>query len=119
VEIGNDLMTRLMERGLQAASLRQRVLANNVANVNTPGFKRSRVDFEDQLSQVLKDGGDADSVQPLVVEETDSIGREDGNNVDIELEMTRMAENQIYYAALTRQLSDQFARLRTVINGGR
>lgn len=119
MNVGNDFNSRLLEKGLQAASLRQRILANNVANVMTPGFKRSRVEFEDQMAAALGSGADPEAVQPKVEVDKDSLGRPDGNNVDIELEMTRMAENQIYYAALTRQLSDQFARLRTVINGGR
>lgn len=117
--IGKDLTARLLERGLEASSLRQRILANNVANVTTPGFKRSRVEFEDQLALALQEGSDPAAVAPKVEVDQDSLGRPDGNNVDVELEMTRMAENQIYYAALTRELSEQFARLRMVIHDGR
>jgi len=117
--VGSDFMTRLLERGLAASDLRQRVLANNVANVSTPGFKRSRVDFEAQLAEAVTKGEGADEVRPTVVTEAYSIGRPDGNNVDIELEMTRIAENQIWYSALTRQLSDHFSRLRMVIHDGR
>ena len=117
--LGNDLTSRLLERGLGASSLRQRVLAHNVANAMTPGFKRSRVEFEEQLAAAMAEGKSPDAVAPKVEIETDTIGRADGNNVDIELEMTRIAENQLYYAALTRQLSDQFSRLRMVIHDGR
>ncbi|HYF93963.1 MAG TPA: flagellar basal body rod protein FlgB [Symbiobacteriaceae bacterium] len=117
--VGKDLATRILERGLEAASLRQRILAHNVANVATPGFKRSRVEFEDQLAVALAEGQDPDAVVPRVEVDKDSEGRPDGNNVDIELEMTRMAENQIFYAALTRELSNQFERLRMAINDGR
>jgi flagellar basal-body rod protein FlgB len=117
--IGKDLPSRIVEKAIDAASMRQRVLAHNIANVNTPGFKRSRVDFETQLAQALANGQRPDSVTPAVVEEKDSIGRPDGNNVDIEAESVKMAENQIWYAALTRQISDHFARLRMVISEGR
>lgn len=116
--IGRDLPSRISEKALEAASIRQRVLAHNIANVGTAGFKRSRVDFEAQLAQALA-GGNPDEVQPAVVEELDSIGRPDGNNVDIEAESVKMAENQIWYSALTRQISDHFARLRMVIHDGR
>jgi flagellar basal-body rod protein FlgB len=114
-----NVTMRSLEQGLRAASLRQQVIAHNIANVQTPGFKRSRVDFEAQLSQAISDGQSPDSVEPTVVQEVDVVGRPDGNNVDIEAEMARMAENQIWYAALTRQISDQFARLRMVIYDGR
>lgn len=117
--IAKDLAWRVLERGLEASSLRQRVLAHNVANINTPGFKRARVEFEDHLARAVAAQQDPDAVQPEVVVETQSLGRPDGNNVDIELEMAQLAENQIWYAALTRQLSDHFARLRTVIHDGR
>lgn len=117
--IGRDLPLRILERALDAASQRQQVLAHNIANVNTPGFKRSRVDFEAQLARAIANGESPDEIRAMVVEETDSLGRPDGNNVDIEAESVKMAENQIWYAALSRQISDHFARLRMVIRDGR
>lgn len=127
--IGADLTTRVVENALQASSLRQRVLAHNIANVNTPGFKRARVDFERFLSEALrsKEGLDAregldaslGSIKGVRTVETSTWGRLDGNNVDVELEAVQIAENQIWYAALTRQLSDRFARMRMVIHDGR
>lgn len=117
--IGRDLPSRVMENALSAASTRQQVLANNIANVSTPGFKRSRVDFEAQLAQALANGGSPDSVRPTTVVESDSLGRPDGNNVDIEAESVKMAENQLWHSALTRSISDHFSRLRTVIYEGR
>lgn len=117
--IGNDLTSRLLANGLDAASLRQRVIANNLANVNTPGFKQSHVEFEERLAQVLADGENPDAVKAQAVRENTTIGKPDGNNVDVESATTTMAQNQIWYAALTRQLSDRYARLRTVIYDGR
>jgi flagellar basal-body rod protein FlgB len=117
--IGSDFPARILEQGLAAASLRHNVLANNIANVSTPGFKRSRVDFETQLADALAQGTDTDQVKPQVVREDQTTGRPDGNNVDVESELSEMALNQIWYAALTRQLSDHFGRLDTVIHDGR
>ncbi len=117
--IGRDLPARIVEQAIDAASLRQRVLANNLANAMTPGFKRSRVDFETELARALAAGTNPDQVRPAVVKETDSIGRPDGNNVDVEAESVKMALNQIWYSALTRQISDHFHRLRLVITEGR
>jgi len=117
--IGRDLSARIVEQAIDAASLRQQVLAHNLANAMTPGFKRSRVDFETELARALAAGKNPDQVRPLVVQEADSIGRADGNNVDVEAESAKMAANQIWYSALTRQISDHFSRLRMVITDGR
>ncbi|HEY8347890.1 MAG TPA: flagellar basal body protein [Symbiobacteriaceae bacterium] len=117
--IGRDITTRVLEQALQAATLRQNVLANNIANIGTPGFKRARVEFERHLAQALQKKADPTSVRPMVVVEQDRSAFPDGNNVDVEAEMVRLAENQIWYSALTRTLSDHFARLRTVIYDGR
>lgn len=117
--IGQDLASKVLERGLAVSSLRQRITAHNLANVTTPGFKRARVEFEEQMQQALASGQTPDRVQPKVVEETKIMGRPDGNNVDIELEMSQMAMNQIWHGALVRQLSDHFSRLRMVIRDGR
>lgn len=104
---------------LTAAGLRHRVLAHNLANANTPGFKRFRVEFESRLAAALAAGQDPAGVTPAVVRETGSRSRPDGNNVDVELEMAQLAENQLWQAALVRQVSEHFARLRTVIYEGR
>jgi len=110
-------MTQVLEQGLQAAALRQHVLANNIANINTPGFKRTRVEFERQLAQALQSGEDPTKVKPLLVVEQDRTAGPDGNNVDLEAEMVRLVENQLWHAAMTRQLSDHFSRLRLAIYG--
>lgn len=117
--VGYDPTSRLLEQGLKAATLRHEVTANNIANMDTPGFKRSRVEFERQLAQALESGQDPQTVQPQIVVEQDRSANPNGNNVDVEAEMARLAENQLWYAALTRQLSDHFARLRMAIHDGR
>lgn len=109
----------MLESSLQAASLRHQATAHNIANVNTPGFKRARVEFEQHLAEAIRRGQDPTSIRATVVRTVDTQGRPDGNNVDVEAEMTLMAENQIWHAALTRQVSDHFARLRMVIHDGR
>ena len=66
----------LLARPLDASSLLHRVIAQNVADVNTPGYHRREVSFEDALAQLLE-------VKPVVVEKADGSARSDGNNVDI------------------------------------
>ncbi len=108
----------LLHRALDASALRQRVIANNVANANTPGFKRSFVAFEDYIKNAM-DRRDVASVAPRVIVDKSTTMREDGNNVDLDHEMVLMAANAIHNQALTQQLSDRYGLLRYVISGGR
>ncbi|EAX48672.1 flagellar basal-body rod protein FlgB [Thermosinus carboxydivorans Nor1] len=122
---------KVLEKALAAAALRHKVISNNIANVNTPGFKRSEVHFEEQLKQALnaKSGlsrthqrhiaakGDDFSVEVITVNNT--AYRADGNNVDIDFEMAEMAKNNIYYDAVAQQLNRYFSNLKSVINEGR
>lgn len=104
----------LLERALATAVLRQKVLANNVANVDTPGFKRFDVAMQAALRQ--------DASSPLensVFRQSGTSLRVDGNNVDIEQEMTLVAETEAYFNAVANSLSKQMATMRYLINEGR
>lgn len=125
----------LLEKSLAAASVRQRVSANNIANANTPGFKKSDVIFEDLLQRALAGGPSlrqvrtheyhfsktdvtAEQVQPQIVTSNATAMRNDGNNVDIEAEMANIAKNSLYYNAIAQRLSGYFSSLKTVIGQG-
>lgn len=127
-----DVMSYLV-KGLDASSLRQRVHSHNLANLNTPGFKRSYVEFEEILKSAMagserslavtrenhipaRGGGKA---EPRTVKDTATSMRPDGNNVDVDKEMTLLAINQLYYDAVSQQLSDRLGMIRYVINEGR
>ena len=120
----------VLQKGLEASSLRQKVLSNNVANIDTPNFKRSDVDFEAVLGIALsqKSGvlsmkktspqhipGVADGGGGQIVKDQATTLRNDGNNVDIDEEMTNVAKNGLYYNSLTRTISSQLGLLRVVI----
>lgn len=126
----------IMERGLDAASRRQSVIANNLANVDTPGFKKSVVTFEDELIKAMNTGGEiagfvtnskhipigrkaVADVQPKTLVQRDTSLRNDGNNVDIDEEMAKLSMNSIMYNALTQQISGEFTKLKSVIKEGR
>jgi len=121
-------------KGLDAGALRQRVIANNIANINTPNFKKSTVAFESLLKKALGHGhipmntthprhfGGTPllaELQPEVNLNNTTSMRTDGNNVDIDEEMTNLAANTIQYQALSRGLSEQYSLLRLVITGGK
>lgn len=123
-----------LSKQLDSSALTQRVIANNVANVNTPGFKKSYVSFQDQLRRALDAkapdmatasprhfGGRADiaGVSPRVVQERDTAMRYGQNNVDIDQEMVNLAANEIIYDFSANRMSGKLGTLGYVIRGGR
>jgi flagellar basal-body rod protein FlgB len=109
----------LLSKLLEGASLRHRVIANNVANVNTPGYRRLEVSFEDQLAQQLHSGR-AEAlapVEPQVVETAGGPERADGNNIDIDLEMGELNKNTLLYNAYVQILASKMATMKSAITG--
>ncbi|HLJ53640.1 MAG TPA: flagellar basal body rod protein FlgB [Chthonomonadaceae bacterium] len=110
-------------RALDATSLRQELIANNLANVNTPGYKRQDVTFETRLSRALgqrRSGSGASTVEgvrPEVVTQTGTSLRADGNNVDMETENVNAAINSLRYEALTQMVGGYFTGLKAAITG--
>ncbi|MCB8814110.1 flagellar basal body rod protein FlgB [Desulfosporosinus shakirovi] len=120
----------VLQKGLDASSRRHQVLSNNVANIDTPNFKRSDVDFQTVLGTAL---GEKSGNLPMklttpkhipgiqegngsgVVTDNSTSFRNDGNNVDVDREMTYVAENGLYYNSLTRTISSQLGLLRMVV----
>jgi len=123
----------VLEKALAASALRHKVISNNIANVNTPEFKRSDVLFEDRLAEALNPskvepartharhlaGRSGGGFSPEIVTESNTSIRIDGNNVDIDAEMANLAKNNIYYDAVAKQLARYFSNLRSAISEGR
>lgn len=121
----------LLRKELDVTALRQRVIANNIANVNTPRFKKSTVRFEEYLKDSLgkepepmagaqpQSGGGESLPELRVIREENTIMRADGNNVDIDQEMAALAENTILYQAAAQELNEHIALLSYVITGRR
>lgn len=124
----------IMNRGLDASSLRNEVIANNLANVDTPGFKRSDVSFEQELLKAMSGkqklqgfvtnekhipigGPSQGEIAPRVVPERTTSIRNDGNNVDIDREMAALAKNSIMYSALIEEINGEFRKIKTAIEG--
>jgi flagellar basal-body rod protein FlgB len=117
----NDLFdnVNLIQKGLDASWLRNKVTANNIANVNTPGFKASKVEFETEMKKAMEAGqpGAVSGVMPEVVDDGSTAYNANGNNVDIDKENVNMAKNTIFYNELVEQVSSEFSRLNTAIKG--
>ena len=126
----NGPVLNVLQKELNASNLRQQVLSNNLANIDTPNFKRSDVDFQavlnDALGQKSRDlslkltslrhipGVAEGDGSGIVTDRTTSL-RNDGNNVDVDREMSNVAENGLYYNSLTHTISSQLGLLRMVI----
>lgn len=113
---------KIIHKALDAAWTRNEVIAQNIANVDTPGYKRKTVSFEEQLRQAMdkKDfkKGDVDKIDIRVTVYNKSLSmRLDGNNVDIDNEMAQLAKNTIKYDALV-QLAG-YSKIKMVIKEGK
>ena len=105
---------------LDVSSLRHHVISQNVANVNTPGVQRLRVDFEDALIRQLKQSGNAGvkQLQPRIVEDNTTPARADGNNIDIDKEMARLEQNSLLSSTYLQIMTSKFNMLRRAISSG-
>lgn len=117
----------VLNKAADAAWTRNDVLANNIANMDTPGYKRQDVDFESQLKQAMRSTrfksvdarvGVINDTELETRVYTDASGfsyRLDGNNVDIDTETARLAENQIKYNGLVQSMNEEFTNLKMVM----
>ena len=126
----NDQILNGLASSLDVSALRQKVTANNLANLNTPGYKRSYVTFSEEMLKAKKRmplaqtnpghmPGEPGLPGPNVRTEQHTSRRSDGNNVDIDEEMLDMVTNQLRYNALVQQVGDRYSQWRYIINEGR
>ena len=120
----------ILDKAADAANLRNELLTNNIANVITPNYKRKDLDFESVLQgelageknrskAVKKANQNLETLDAQVYTDNASLSyRLDGNNVDINTEEARLAENQIKYQALVDLMNQEFARYNTVLSSG-
>jgi flagellar basal-body rod protein FlgB len=106
----------LLAQILDAAAMRHRVIAQNVANVNTPGYHRREVVFEADLARALASGEQPGSVKPHVII-ADGPERVDGNTVDIDREMNDLTRNALLYEAAAQLITSRLASQRASIAG--
>lgn len=115
----------ILEKASVASSKRHEVISNNIANNDTPNYKRQDVNFESVLNGAIHNSStldeavrniDLNTLTPNVYTDGGSLSyRLDGNNVDIETENAYLAENQLRYYTLIDSISQEFTRLQTVL----
>lgn len=125
---------QLLEQALSTASTQQRVIAANIANVDTPHYKRRQVDFQAALHNAIQQqsmssyrthvdhlpfSSETTSFTPYIKADDDTKFQPNGNNVDMDTEMAKLAQNQLWYNALIERVNGKVHSLRTVINEGR
>jgi flagellar basal-body rod protein FlgB len=111
--------TELLARLLDVYSVRHRVIAQNVANINTPGYHQLDVAFEDAFARALSRNDPAALLRepPKVVTNDTGPERADGNNVDIDFEMARLEKNTLLYRTMSQVLASRVATQRSAITG--
>ena len=117
----------VLDKAADASWIRNEVIANNIANVNTPGYKRQDVNFEEQLRKAMKNSRyasvdervanmDLERLNPITYRDHATLSyRLDGNNVDIDTENVELASNQIRYQGLTDSITKHFNGLQLVM----
>ncbi len=115
LQFGNSVLN-VLEKAMDVTWFRQQIIANNIANIDTPRYKRQDLDFQKSLEQALSNAGGG---RPVFVDSTNTSSAENGNNVDLENELTQQAMNLLQYNILTRLESNQLRLLRTAIAEGR
>ncbi|MEY7998719.1 flagellar basal body rod protein FlgB [Clostridium sp. Mt-5] len=124
----DELVYNLLQKGLDASQARSSATADNIANINTAGYKRKYVTFEESLKKSMDDlelktdnekhmkiGSDYGAVD--VKTDNSTSMREDGNNVDIDNEMVNQSANALMYNALVTQINSRLSMKQYVIDG--
>ncbi len=126
----------LLEKSLNASWARNDVISQNLANVDTPKYKRKDIAFEELLNDsmgraklegnltdkrhIAINSSDIDKVEPAIVDDNSDLSmRIDGNNVDIDREMANLAKNTIKYNALVQMINSNYSKIKNVIAEGR
>jgi len=126
----------LLQRGMDVASLRREVIANNIANADTPNFKRSTVNFEAQLKRALDSESQTPPLQAFMTDprhipfdqkldwqtvmprrQLDYLtqSKNNGNNVDLQEELMDSEQNQMMYSLMAQAASNEFNQINIVL----
>jgi len=131
-----DNTLKALATSLNYRLMRNKLITSNIANAETPGYKAKRIDFEEALARALDvdetqklktddekhfnvGGGGFNNLQPEIYEDSSGVVSEDGNTVDREKEMAKMAENKILYDASVQLLNKKLGLMKYAISSER
>jgi flagellar basal-body rod protein FlgB len=110
----------IIEAGIKAEGLRQKAIANNVANLETPGYRRIDVKFEELLAKSLDSSGSVDlsKLEPQLYRPRQTPVKSNGNDVTLESEVGAMIKNSLRYTTYIRLLNKKYRAIELAINVG-
>jgi flagellar basal-body rod protein FlgB len=112
-----DVTSSVVRVALKGLAQRQRVIADNIANIETPQFLAGRVQFEDALRTAVETGSSPREVAPEVARSLEPT-RENGNNVNLDHETLSHMDTSLRYQTMLKALDSKYGMLRSVIRGG-
>ena len=101
-----------LEHYMDLLSARQRLVAGNIANANTPGYRTKDIDFQKEYNNLIS--GDS----PQSIEPEDLKGKNDGNNVNLDREMRLLSENAMRFGIASKLANSQIRAIRSAIKDG-
>jgi flagellar basal-body rod protein FlgB len=113
-----DSITDLIDAGIRAENMRQKAIASNIANLQTPGYRRIDVDFEELLAKAMDSGRSVklDKIEPQVYQPKQTPVKSNGNDVNLENEVGEMVKNSLRHKAYIRLLHKKYAQIDSAIN---
>jgi flagellar basal-body rod protein FlgB len=113
-----DSIVDFLEAGLRAEGVRQRAIASNIANLETPGYRRLGVKFEEMLAQALDSRGSVNlrEIEPEIHEPRETTVKPNGNDVNLEVEVGEMVKNSLRHKAFIRLLGKKYQQMELAMN---
>ena len=112
----SDAVGSVLHSALDGVAQRQRVIADNIANVDTPNYRATSVDFETSLRAAIAEGDLSSEVAPIATATNTPVGA-NGNNVDLRKETLAAVQSQFQYQMLTRAVTERFGLISTAAGG--
>ncbi len=116
--MSTENIMEILEAGIRAENLRNKAIANNVANLETPGYRRLDIKFEEMLAKALLSSGelDLDDVEPEFYRPELNPVKSNGNDVILEDEVANLIKNALHYKAYVRLLNSRYKQIDLAMN---
>ena len=121
-----DKSTLILQKMLDVSAFRQKLLSSNIANADTPGYKARDISFQNELDKAIEGAtGNGQGAARTggsgyeVYEPVTTMSNRDGNTVNLDIEMAKVAENTLIYNAATQMLTMKTRMIKDIIKGGR
>jgi flagellar basal-body rod protein FlgB len=116
--MANDMqILKLIEAGIRAESVRQRAIAANLANMNSPDYRRSDIKFEEILTKAIKSGGtiEPEDLEPVVRQPHNTPVNANGNDVSLDVEVGEMVKNSLRHKTYMSVLRKKYQQMESAI----